>query len=491
MSAPRRWLLLPARGVRPPIPDLPEGLRFTFAPAAEPASRPAGVRVLDEVRPGGVALAEMDAARATAFARARPDLRVVPEVFYRPALAPRARPTRTPRGTVRGGAARLELRLRVAGTRRAFGPAEVAAFTDYATGEGVLVKVRADGALRLPWRAESKRLDALVVYPLGTGSWGWYGRDVLVTRGDALAVEPLDLAVPDALVERHGRAPLGAGRGVAVGIVDTGVGPHPDLVLAGGRNTVVGERRDDFADSGAGHGTHVAGIVAGRGRLGRGMRGLAPGVRLFSYRVFGRQRRDEEGPDASNYAILKALDRAVEDGCDLVNLSLGGGDPDPALSDAVADARDRGTLVIGAAGNEARRTVSYPARLAAALAVSAVGREGTFPATALAAEDVSPVRGRDRRDFLAVFSNVGREIDLCAPGVGVVSTMFDGYAPLSGTSMACPAAVGAAARLLAASPTLLAAPRDRARTDAFARLLLARARSLGFRPEQQGQGALP
>ena len=82
---------------------------------------------------------------------------------------------------------------------------------------------------------------------------------------------------------------------------------------------------------------------------------------------------------ATNFAIAKAIDQAVRDGCDLINLSLGGGIADPLLEDAIADARAGGSLVIVANGNDGRKSVSFPANNPLALAVSAMGRTDTFP----------------------------------------------------------------------------------------------------------------
>jgi len=486
----RRYLLLPARGTRTREDTSPDAARFLRGLREGRALRIGGeaCRVVDVVCADGVRLLEMTPRAALKLRSREPGLRLVAEQFYRPALAPRRRPTSEPRVLVASARASLTLDLRASGSGAPLARAEVVAFTDYDAGVGVVRLADARGQVRLPWRASRKTLDALFVYPMGAGSWGFFGRAVELVVGRPLEVAALDLSVPDALRARYGVAALAAGAGVTVGIVDTGVGPHPDLVVAGGRNTVVREQPADFGDSGAGHGTHVAGIVAGRGTAPTGARGLAPGARLMSYRVFGRQRPGDPGPGASNYSILKAIDGAVRDGCDLVNLSLGGGDPDEALADAIADARAAGTLCVAAAGNERRARVSFPARLSTALAVSAVGRQGTFPPTSLAVGEVAEPRGRDRKDFLASFTNVGREIDLCAPGVGIVSTFYDGYAPVSGTSMACPAVTGVAARLLARTPKVLSLPRRAARSAAIARLVLASARSLGFKPNEEGHG---
>ena len=300
-----------------------------------------------------------------------------------------------------------------------------------------------------------------------------------------VALRPIDLGAPDALRHFYGFTPLAMGRAVTVGIIDTGVGDHPDLDVEGGANTVQGEKEGDWRDNGAGHGTHVAGIVAGRGTNGRGVRGLAPGVHLRSYRVFGK------GADgASNYAILKALDRAVADGCDLVNMSLGGPDQDEATRSALVDARAQGTLVICAAGNDGRGPVSYPGAEQPAIAVSAMGRKGAFPADSTHAAEIMAPYGRDQANFIAAFTNIGPEIDLTAPGVAIVSTVPGGYAAWDGTSMACPAVTGAAAALLARERLALRMVRSQARSDEMARLVFAAAHALGFGVKFEGRGML-
>jgi subtilisin len=208
---------------------------------------------------------------------------------------------------------------------------------------------------------------------------------------------------------------------------------------------------------------------------------LAPGVILRSYRVFGK---NAEG--ASNYDIIKAIDQAAADGCDLINMSLGGGPSD----DAIEEARAKGTLVIVAAGNEYHSPVSFPASDALAIAVSAMGRKGTFPKDSTEAGDVSRPYGKDRKNFIAAFSNIGPELDLTGPGVGVLSTVPGGYAPMSGTSMACPAVTGFAAKMLSmpGHRNILNMPRDQARSDAIAQALLQAAKSLGFGPRYEGKG---
>lgn len=83
---------------------------------------------------------------------------------------------------------------------------------------------------------------------------------------------------------------------------------------------------------------------------------------------------------------------------------------------------------------------------------------------------------------------MGLPVDLTGSGVAIISTYPDGYAEISGTSMACAAVTGAAARVLARS-SVLRMTRDTARSDAMVKALLAAsARTLGFEPALEGHG---
>lgn len=176
------------------------------------------------------------------------------------------------------------------------------------------------------------------------------------------------------------------------------------------------------------------------------------------------------------------------DGCDIINLSLGGGPSDPATQSAIHDARQKGSLVVAATGNDDRSPVSFPAADPLCIAVSALGRKGTFPKGSIEEGDVARPFGKDSKDFIAGFSNVGPEVDLTAPGVGILSCVPGGYAPMSGTSMACPAVSGFAARMLSRLPGILAMARDQARSDGIAAALLQAAQTRGFPADLEGKG---
>ena len=440
------------------------------------------LQVLDSIGENGAKLVEMSPESVSNLRAEQPGLRVVPVVYYFPAIAPRPVPAARPKAA----AAALKISLTVVSKSdgKPIGSADVVAFTDFANRVGAGGKTNSKGIVSLSLGAASKKVERLYIYS-EKGFWNVLKKNITLTTGLTVPMLPIALSFTDSLRHFYGNSPDDTGEKVKVGVIDTGIAAHPDLVIDGGENTVVGEDPQDFGDNGDGHGTHVAGIIAARGTPPSGIRGLAPAVTLRSYRVFGK---NAEG--ASNFSIAKAVDRAVKDGCHLINMSLGGGPQDEATHSAIADARAAGTLVFAANGNDDRAPVSFPAADSLALAVSALGRKGTFPNGTTETGDVASPFGKDKKNFIAAFSNVGPETDLTGPGVGIISTFPGGYAVLDGTSMACPAETGAAAKLLATKPEILKMNPDQARSDALASAVLQAAKSLGFPATFEGQGLI-
>jgi len=504
-TSAQQFILLPPRGVvataataTPTITSFLNSLHSDVGAAARDVSvlksparrskkRSVKVRVLDSIHENGAKLVEVSPQAISDLRADQPGLRIVPVVYYTPAVAPRPTIVSGPKVAAAGVSAKITVKVVSDKDGSPVGGAMVVAFTDFEARAGAQGKTNSKGEVALALGATSKKLDRLYIFPK-VNLWGALKKGVTITSGNVFKVTPVDLSFTDGLRFFYGNSPDAAGTGLTVGVIDTGIAAHPDLVIDGGQNTVLGENPNDFGDNGEGHGTHVAGIVAARGTPPTGIRGLAPGIRLRSYRVFGKG-----SGKASNFAIAKAIDRAVADGCDLVNMSLGGGAPDDATQDAIADARAHGTVVIVAAGNDDRSPVSFPALDSLAIAVSAMGRKGTFPAGVAEFGDVAAPFGKpDKQNFVAAFSNIGPEIDLTGPGVGILSTFPGGHAPLGGTSMACPAVTGAAARLLSAPQhaTILAMNRDQARSDAMAQIVLQAGKSLGFGADFEGQGMI-
>jgi len=163
------------------------------------------------------------------------------------------------------------------------------------------------------------------------------------------------------------------GEGIQVAIIDTGIDyQHPDLKESyqGGADLV------DFDDDpmetlpGEGgpptlHGTHVAGIIAGDGKL----QGVAPDAEIYSYRALG------PGGMGTSVQVIAAMEQAVEDGADVINLSLGNtvNGPDFPTSKAVNRAAELGVAMVIANGNSGPDpwTVGAPATADHALGIGA------------------------------------------------------------------------------------------------------------------------
>lgn len=226
---------------------------------------------------------------------------------------------------------------------------------------------------------------------------------------------------------------VGGGGGVIVAVIDTGVSPLPDLPaerILPGRSFVPGAAT---AADDNGHGTHVAGTIAQATHNGVGTAGIAPNVTILPMKVLGAS-----GGGLSTW-IASAIDEAVDQGANVINLSLGGGHS-AIIVTAVEKARKAGVVVVAAAGNTGRQGIGSPADAPAAIAVTAVGPN----------------------DTLAPYSSWGRGVEIAAPGGdktipggGIVQgTIQKGggqqFAELQGTSMATPHVAGAAAVLIGA-----------------------------------------
>ncbi len=205
--------------------------------------------------------------------------------------------------------------------------------------------------------AASTKIERLYLYP-ASGFWPGLQQSITLKNGANVTVAPIDLSFTDCVRFFYPGNDVTFGKGVVVGVIDSGVATnHKDLAVQGGQNTVTGEDPKDFGDNGTeGHGTHVAGIIAAAGTPPNGIRGIAPGVTLRSYRVFGKG-----GDQAQNFSIAKAIDAAVADQCDLINMSLGGGDPDTLTAESLTAAQKAGVVVFAANGNDSRQPVSFPA----------------------------------------------------------------------------------------------------------------------------------
>ncbi len=178
------------------------------------------------------------------------------------------------------------------------------------------------------------------------------------------------------------------------------------------------------------HGTFVASIIASWPNE-KGIVGVAPGVRLMDIR-FLDSRNLFYGSDWRMFAA--AIDYAVENGADIINLSIyANGKPPSYFESAVHKAVAEGVIVVGIAGNDGTSQVSYPAKSPHVVAVSAV----------------------DRSNHVASFSNHGTEVDIASPGDKITSLFPGGIVgSSSGTSFAAPFVSGTLALILSANPQI-------------------------------------
>ncbi len=334
---------------------------------------------------------------------------------------------------------------------------------------------------------------AAVVQPVG-GFW----RQVIrgPRDGDTAVLRPLPRTGYTAWWHRlHGVNQYrdGLGRGVRVGVADTGLGPHPNVEHAQVQGAFVDGSHEPRGGADVdSHGTHVAGIVGARPRAAGELAGIAPGAELYCARVFPPDRGANQGD------IANAIDHlSSESACDLINLSLGSPQRSEIERDAIVDALERGTLMLCAAANEGVSPVHYPARFAETLAISAIGRVGWGPDGSVSALNYPEEPEKYGLDgyFLAGFSNFGEDVSGAGGGVGILSTVparhgyAAPYAAMDGTSMASPAACGALAAILSRDAEYAAMPRDVTRAQYARMRFRARARDLGLRDVYQGRGA--
>ncbi|MEV2200933.1 S8 family peptidase [Streptomyces fradiae] len=210
--------------------------------------------------------------------------------------------------------------------------------------------------------------------------------------------------------------PDGGGEGVTAYVIDTGVRvTHKDFE---GRATHGFDAvdNDDTADDGNGHGTHVAGTIAGAAH------GVAKKAKIVAVRVL-----DDSGSGTTDQ-VIAGIDWVTQNaqGPSVANMSLGGG-ADEAIDEAVRKAIAAGITFGVAAGNESSDAgQGSPARV----------------------EEAITVASSTRNDAQSDFSNFGSVVDIYAPGSDITSTWNDsdeGTKTISGTSMATPHVVGAAA----------------------------------------------
>ena len=192
-------------------------------------------------------------------------------------------------------------------------------------------------------------------------------------------------------------------------ITDTGYdATHPDLRartatnLNGTDNDGNGNDTGNWYQDGAGHGSHVSGTISATGGNGIGVTSIMPNnkINIHMVKVF-----DNSGNWAYGSDMIAAVEQCVAAGANVISMSLGGPEQSNAEKAAFEEASAAGVLSIAAAGNDGNTSFSYPASYDVVMSVAAI----------------------DSSKRLASFSQRNSQVEIAAPGVGVLSTTGGGY----------------------------------------------------------------
>ncbi len=184
--------------------------------------------------------------------------------------------------------------------------------------------------------------------------------------------------------------------------------------------------RDPTPMDDEGHGTHVAGIIAAEINNLVGIAGISQ-VKIMPLKVLDA---NGNGYDSD---VAEAIYYAVDNGADVISMSLGGSEYASVLKNACDYAWKHGVIVVAASGNDGESSIDYPAAFSSVIAVGSV----------------------DNRNKLSSFSDFGKQQELVAPGESIYSTFLgNSYTYMSGTSMAAPQVSALASLILSMNPSL-------------------------------------
>lgn len=226
---------------------------------------------------------------------------------------------------------------------------------------------------------------------------------------------------------------IATGEGVTVAVIDSGVAPHPDLAgrVLHGVDLVTGT--GDGTNDEVGHGTTVAGLIAGRSSDGKGVIGLAPDATILPVRVLNSKNKYDDAR-----VVAEGVVWAVDHGARVINLSLGSGVVSGVLAEAIDYAFAKDVVVVACVGNilpDGPPTVWHPASEPGVLAVTALVQDGALWKGSL----------------------TGPQTVLAAPGSDLIGSGVGGFQRVQGTSFASPLVAASAALIRGHWPSMSAA----------------------------------
>jgi len=219
---------------------------------------------------------------------------------------------------------------------------------------------------------------------------------------------------------------------IKVAVIDSGIIPgHEDLTenvsYDQGKDFIDDDNEPNDENADYSHGTHVSGIIGAVTNNSRGVAGVGRNIDIIPIRIF----ENDQVQTASD--IAEAINYAVDQNVDIINMSFGGYNS-LTMHEPIKNAYNEGIILVASSGNYGENEVLYPARFPETIAVGAT----------------------DINDNITNYSNEGGNLDLVAPGgsestYGILSTSGynKDYVEMVGTSMAAPYVSGVAALLLA------------------------------------------
>lgn len=286
----------------------------------------------------------------------------------------------------------------------------------------------------------------LIVKPR-SGYWGLWKRHprLQVDAVNAVALQPLSEITAPSWGERAMRfdqiPPEYRGRDVKLALIDSGVATrHKQLGRIRYGFDAAAADGSSWSHDPSGHGTLCAGIIAATPDPSTAIHGYAPEAELHVCKL---------GLDARFSDLVAALDYCVKAAIDVACLGFGYPQGSSILEQRIIAAKQQGLALIAAAGSTGG-PVQFPACSPHVLAVGAIGQAATFPPDTLQAAHAAAASTVGGGFFVPNFSSRGPELDLCGPGVAVISCQApDSYAVADGTSLAAAHVAALAALVLA------------------------------------------